>query len=284
MSFGPAEPRSFHRFLDKFSILDQIPWDEELIDISIKDVCQQLDLEVMDFCWMDFSINKYMGIGWHKTEAISFIHERFQTYRPGKVGLILSLKYESLKENQRQHAAVISDPKTADILFGIDLVGDEAYFDAQFYSALFEPWIKQGKMVRAHVGESQTHTNILDAIDLLKVTNIAHGFKCLEDEKIIKAAIDNNIQFDMAITSNYATGALDLNSKHPIIEMMDRGLQITIGSDDPTQFGIGLDHEYRILSEMISSEGKKPSDYITKIIDCAVKSTNKFNRLQADKF
>lgn len=256
MTFVPHEPRDFHRFLDKFKILDQIVWTEELINFSIQSVCQELENEGNHYCWMDFSINKYMHIGWHKYEAIKFIHNCFESYRPGKVGLILSLKYESLRTTQQQYAKLIEDSSVADILFGLDLVGDEAYFDWQFYAPIFSEWRKAGKMVRAHVGESQSADNVMRAIDKLYVTNIAHGIKIHDNKEMLAIARDTGITFDAAVTSNYLTGVWSDSTQHPIIDMMDAGLRVTIGSDDPVQCSTNLNHEYTLINGLGLSNEK----------------------------
>lgn len=49
MTFANGEPRDFRRFLDKFRILDEIPWTEELIDQSVKSVCDGLADEGTDY-------------------------------------------------------------------------------------------------------------------------------------------------------------------------------------------------------------------------------------------
>jgi len=276
MTFSRDEPKTFHRFLDKFNILDQIPWNEKTIELSIMDICRDLTREQIDYCWLDFSINKYMGIGWHKSEAISFIYDCFERYSPGKVGLILSLKYESLRQNQRQHAAVIENSDIADKLIGIDLVGDEAYFDSAFYADLFKPWKSLGRMVRAHVGESQSHQNIRKAIEDLKVTNVAHGFKCLADPELILMARDARVQFDLAITSNYITGSLDPDQTHPVIKMMDLGLDVTLGSDDPTQLGTDLQQEYQIFANLATKLGRPREEYVNRLTTTATDSTKRY--------
>lgn len=250
MTFIDGEQTGFHRFLDKFKILDEIEWDEELIDLSIKSVCDDLEKEGIDFCWLDFSINKYMHLQWHKVDAIKFIHDSFEYHRPGKVGLILSLKYESLQQSQRQYSRLIDDPEVADILMGLDLVGDESYFDAKFYSPIFKEWRNAGKMVRAHVGESQSHKNVEDAILRMKATNIAHGIKSMGHHEILEAALDHDVVFDMAITSNYLTGVWDEPDFHPILDMMGRGLKVTIGSDDPVQCSTTLDKEFEVFKSL----------------------------------
>lgn len=271
MTFSATEPKEFHRFLDKFKILDQIRWTEELIDLSIKAVCDEFEKENLAYCWLDFSINKYMHIGWHKHEAIRFIYDRFQQYRPNKVGLILSLKYESLRHTQRQYAKLIDTPDVADILFGLDLVGDEAYFDANFYAPLFADWNKANKMLRAHVGESQTAKNVRFAIKKLHVTNIAHGIKIFEDTGLTEIAVDAGVTFDLAITSNYLTGVLGETIHHPIVAMLDAGLIATLGSDDPIQCSTNLATEFALATKYGCSEGQ-----LNQIKKTAITNTLKY--------
>jgi len=248
MTFGPLEKRDFHKFLDKFKIIDCIKWNENLIEMSIRDICHNLELNNIDYCWMDFSINKYLdsGMKWHKHEAIQFIYDIFQKYRPNKVGLILSLKYESMRASQRQYSKLIEHDAAQKCLIGLDLVGDEGYFDSDFYASIFRDWNSAGKITRAHVGESQSENNIKEAIDKLHVTNIAHGFKIINDINIVKLAKENNITFDLAITSNNVTGVWPFHISHPGIKMLDMGLRCTLGSDDPIQCSTTLDNEFRV--------------------------------------
>lgn len=254
MTFCEGEKRTFHRFLDKFRILDEIVWTEELIDGSVKAICDGLAHEGIDYTWMDFSINKYMKVGWHKTEAIQFIYDSFQRHRPGKVGLILSLKYESMRASQRQYAKLIEHEIAANCLIGIDLVGDEEHFDADFYAPLFADWNAARKITRAHAGESQAKENIGEAIRKLGVTNVAHGFKVIDDEDLIAMARERRITFDLAITSNDITGVWPLSRTHPGVLMLGHDLRCTLGSDDPVQCTTTLDDEFRTARAVGFSE------------------------------
>lgn len=247
MTFGHDEPRDFHRFLDKFRILDHIPWTEELIDGSIKSVCDGLEREGIDYCWLDFSINKYMDgpLTWHKHEAIDFIYNSFEAHRPGGVGLVLSLKYEAHRASQRQYAELIRDPKVADQLVGIDLVGDEGFFDFKFYTPIFEEWNEAGKMTRAHVAESCEAENGLHAIVHLKVKNIAHGLKMAASSEMMSIAKDHDVTFDLGVGSNYLTGVWDNPNYHPVVTMLEAGQKVTLGTDDPVQCSTTLDIEFR---------------------------------------
>jgi len=234
MTFRAGERKGFHRFLDKFKILDKIPWDEALIDGSIEATCRQLQIERVDYCWMDFSVNKYMHyLDTTMHDIILYIHELFRKYRPNQVGLVISLKYESPRAHQKKYADLIQDPDVAECLIGIDLVGDEEYFDAEFYAPILRQWRDAGKMVRAHVAESQKAENALDSITKLHVTNIAHGLKLIDYPYMIEEAKLHNVCFDLGISSNYLTGVWEDEHDHPMIKMLDAGLDVTIGTDDP---------------------------------------------------
>lgn len=272
MTFRAEEPYDFHRFLNKFKILDEIAWNEELIDSSISAVCKKFEEEKLDFVWLDFSINKYMKIGWHKKEAIKFVYDSFEKYYPNRVGLILSLKYESRKAGQRQYSKLVEDQDVVDMLFGIDLVGDESMFDAEFHNSILKDWCSTGKMVRAHVGEYGTHVNIEAVLPF--VTNIAHGLAVINNQKLISTCKEKGIIFDLGLKSNYYTGIVETGGIHPIISMLAVGLQITIGSDDPVILNTTLNDEYKLAKSLGVS-----NDQITEMIKTADQQTRLFRRL-----
>ena len=220
------KPYDFQTFLSKFKILDTINWTEELIDDSIKIVCDNIKRDNIDHVLMDFSIDKYMNIKWNDAQAIKFIRDSFDRHSNNLVSLILSIKYESTYERQEQLCKLI-DSEISNSLLGIDLVGDESKYNYQVHKKLLRPWIDNGKLVRAHVGESGPADNIKTAIKEIKVTNVAHGIKCINDNEIIDMAIDNNIYFDVAITSNYMTGVWKDTKFHPIVKMYDVGMNVT---------------------------------------------------------
>lgn len=259
ITFKESEPRNFHRFLNKFSILDEIPWTEGLIDLSIKQVCEDIQQEGIDYCLMCFSVNKYMNIGWKRHQAVKFISESFNRHAPGMIGLLMAIKYESSRSSQRKYADLINNQDIADSVVGIDLVGDEQYFDSNFYAPIFKNWKSANKILRAHVGESHNAENIEEAIVKLGVNHVAHGFKITNHPDMINIAKNNNICFDMAITSNYTTGVWQDKEYHPIRHMYDSGLTVTIGTDDPVQLSnngaiLSLNDEYNLLKCLGFSE------------------------------
>ncbi len=53
------------------------------------------------------------------------------------------------------------------------------------------------------------------------------------------------------MTSNYQSGVVPMVQSHPIVEMIDRGLNVTINTDDPSISQICLSDEYRLICEVM---------------------------------
>lgn len=235
----------FDGFLNKFRIFDELSWDEELLELSIKAVADQIITDGLDFVWLDFSINKYLhSIHWHKRDLIKFFYDKFELYAPGRVALVLSVKYESLEASRRQYLELISDDVVCECVAGLDLVGDEKFFDAEFYAPYFWEWARHNKMLRVHVGEVGRVDNVGSALRHLPITNIAHGIDIVGDLDLVALARDMRIQFDLALTSNLLIREGLSIGDHPIYNMLDLGLKCTIGSDDPVVFKTSLSREY----------------------------------------
>lgn len=251
MTFVPGEPPGFHRFLQKFQLLDKLVWTEQIIERSVERVCNSLAKQQTDFIWMDFSVCKYIKpLRWTSQEAIRFIYDCFEHYRPGGVGLVLSLKYESSLDIKRHYAGLIDHP-IADCLFGIDLVGDETRYRDSEWVDLLQPWVRSGKMVRAHVGEFGPEANVASAIRKLGVTNIAHGIK-ISDPDLVAEARDLGISFDLGISSNFMTGVVV--GEHPVADMVHAGLLVSLGTDDPAICNTTLDQEYSLAAQQLTAE------------------------------
>lgn len=273
MTFTAGESPGFHRFLDKFKILDHIPWDEDLIWDSIRATCDEFKRENLDCIWLRFSINKYMDhMTWHRTDAIRFVADAFAHHLPGKVAMLLSLKYESARASQRQMAELLENPDVAKRLAGLDLVGDEAYFDADFYAGIFKLWHGAGKILCAHVAESCEANNAALAITRLRVNQIAHGIKITTNKDLMQMALDYDVGFDLALTSNFLTGVCEPQARHPIDAMLRFGLDCTIGTDDPVQCQTTLEREREVLAAVTDTA----TDAINRTAKAALKRSRRY--------
>ena len=239
----------FPAFLDKFTILNEIQWPDWAIDLSIKQVCEDIAAEGISYSEISFSIGKYISATRGPADAVQLISELFKHHASQsgiKVGLLLSMQYHSPRELQLIYADLIDNPNVQEALCGLDLIGDENYFDINFYKPIFDKWRYHNiGTLRAHVGEMPgTAGNIRIAIEQLGATSIAHGIQASDDD--LKIAADHQICFDLALYSNTVTGAWSNLQTHPIKRMLEAGCIVTLNTDDPTQFSCTLDGEFEL--------------------------------------
>ena len=276
MLFVKGESSSFTKFLCKFDILNEIKWNERFIEETIQQIVWDLVSEEIEYSEIHFSVNKYLDhLSWTPEEAILFIHNAFETYSSIwdiSVGLVLSLKYESDRENQKKIVSVIDNPEVAGSIVGIDLVGNENFYNAEFYAPIFKQWKSAGKGLLAHVGESQSAENVRTAIEKLNVDRIAHGIKAADCPDILDLANDRGIFFDIALSSNLLTGVVDKDlTKHPVGKMLEHGCKITIGTDDPVTCSTTLNREYDLLRKSFNLS----EEQVISIMDNSVEGSFK---------
>jgi len=89
----------------------------------------------------------------------------------------------------------------------------------------------------AHAGEEGPPEYIWEALDQLGVVRIDHGVRAFEDERLMARLIDQQIPLTVCPLSNTKLRVFDDMSQHTILKMLDRGLKVTVNSDDPAYFG-----------------------------------------------
>lgn len=135
-----------------------------------------------------------------------------------------------------------------DRVIGIGLGGAEKMGAARDFKAVFDKAREAGLKVVAHGGEDCDYDSVVDAVNLLGVSRIGHGISAMNDEETMDMLRDKKIVMEVCPTSNLFTkGFVDKLEDHPVRLFYDRGLFVTINSDDPSLFGSTISEEYDLL-------------------------------------
>lgn len=109
---------------------------------------------------------------------------------------------------------------------------------------LFEASAKHGYKLVAHAGEEGPSSYIWEALNLLKVVRLDHGNRCLDDEALVQRLLETGTALTLCPLSNIALKVIRKIEDHPIVRMLDRGLLVSINSDDPAYFGGYMNENY----------------------------------------
>ena len=89
----------------------------------------------------------------------------------------------------------------------------------------------------AHAGEEGPPSYITGALDTLHAERIDHGVRCEEDPALVERLISERIPLTMCPLSNVKLRVFDRLEDHNLKRLLDRGVRVTINSDDPAYFG-----------------------------------------------
>ena len=105
------------------------------------------------------------------------------------------------------------------------------------FTAVFDRARREGLLAVAHSGEEGPPEYIYEALDLLKVKRIDHGVRCEEDPKLVERLVRERIPLTVCPLSNIKLKLFDSVASHNIRRLLERGLCVTVNSDDPAYFG-----------------------------------------------
>ncbi len=113
----------------------------------------------------------------------------------------------------------------------------------------FERARAAGLRAVCHAGEHGPAKEIRHAIESFGAERIQHGIAAVNDPEVLGLLRDRAIPCDVCPGSNVALKAVPDVESHPLRRMVDEGLIVTLGSDDPPLFHTDLLNEYRIAWE-----------------------------------
>ena len=143
-----------------------------------------------------------------------------------------------------EQVAWISAEYIEDGIVAMDLAGNEAEFPSQPFYGIFKEAKQAGLHVTIHAGEWGPARHVKEAIEEIGAERIGHGVRVLEDENIVALARERGTAFEVCVTSNYQSGVVNSLDTHPLMSMVEAGLNVTINTDDPSISRITLSHEY----------------------------------------
>jgi aminodeoxyfutalosine deaminase len=102
-----------------------------------------------------------------------------------------------------------------------------------------------------HAGETTGPETIWDALRDLGADRIGHGTSATQDPALLEHLAQAGVALEVCPTSNIATRAVATLAEHPIRQLTDAGVTVTVNSDDPPMFGTTLNREYAVAAGLL---------------------------------
>jgi adenosine deaminase len=136
-------------------------------------------------------------------------------------------------------------------IIGIGIGGSEQSYPPRLFRDVYEEARSLGFHTTAHAGEVAGGASIWGALKDLKVERIGHGTRAGEDESLLEYLAEHQVPLEMCPLSNCALRVVPSYEAHPVRAFFERGLCVTVNTDDPLMFGNTLAQEFRLLYEKL---------------------------------
>ncbi len=146
------------------------------------------------------------------------------------------LEARTLARLARQHAGAG--------VVGFGLSNDERRGRTEDFTPAFRIARDAGLWAVPHGGELRGAAAVAACLDALGAQRIGHGVRAVEDPALVARIADAGVALEVCPTSNVALGVAAEPTDVPLRQLVDAGVTVALGADDPLLFGSRLVDQY----------------------------------------
>ncbi|MGF1767017.1 adenosine deaminase [Enterovibrio makurazakiensis] len=154
-------------------------------------------------------------------------------------------------------------------LVGVGLDSSELGHPPEKFARVFAEARALGLTTVAHAGEEGPASNIYDAIELLHVSRVDHGVQCTQDPALVELLAQTRMPLTVCPLSNIKLRVFDRMEDHNILSLLDKGLCVTVNSDDPAFFGGYMNDNFLALNRALSPSKEQLTQLTRNAIEAA---------------
>jgi adenosine deaminase len=177
-------------------------------------------------------------------EAIQKAYQDF-----GIVGRIITTAVRHFGVEACEKVAKVALSQPYEFVTGFGLGGDEIHFPPQLFEKTYAIARDAGLKTTIHAGEWDDAKSMETAIKTCKIDRIGHGVRAIESANTIALLKDLQIPLEICPSSNVVLGIYPNIATHPLPKFIEKGVLVSISSDDPPFMATTIDKEYDIVQK-----------------------------------
>jgi adenosine deaminase len=138
-----------------------------------------------------------------------------------------------------------------DRIVAVGLDSTEVGNPPERFRGVFDRARAEGFRAVAHAGEEGPPEYIWQALDLLRVSRIDHGVRCIEDPRLVRRLAEEQVPLTVCPLSNVKLRVFPAMAEHNLKRLLDLGLCVTVNSDDPAYFAGYIEENFHAVREAL---------------------------------
>ncbi len=133
---------------------------------------------------------------------------------------------------------------------GFGLSNDERRGPAADFERAFRIAGRAGLLLVPHAGELVGPASVWAAVDRLHAGRLGHGVRSVEDPRLLERLAAAGVTCEVCPSSNVSLGVEPDEASVPVRRLVEAGVPVALGADDPLLFGPRLVKQYEIARDV----------------------------------
>jgi adenosine deaminase len=248
---GPRKCDDLADFITRAANAIALMQTKEQLRLVTLDLFEQLKADRVIYAEIRFAPLIHTDKGLSGREVVQIVEETANEAiaNTGVEAGIILCTLRHFKEAQSMETVKLVEAFQGSRVVGFDIAADEAGFPIDEHIKAFEYAKKAGLSVTAHAGEAKGAESVWETLEHFQPSRIGHGVRSVEDAKLLEYLRDHDIHLEVCLTSNVQTNVVDEIQDHPVNEIYDAGVSMSINTDARAICNVDLAKEYEILEQ-----------------------------------
>jgi adenosine deaminase len=239
--------RDFPHFIDTWVWKNQFLREYEDFTFIASEVARDLASQNVLYAEVFYSPGDYRRVGLDDLRIAEAVRTGLRGVSEISVSLITDLIRDHGPERAEATLDVIREICGDLGIIGVGIGGSEHLFPPEPFARVYERARAFGLRTTAHAGEVCGPESVWGAIRALRVDRVGHATRAMEDPALLDYLAEHQIPVELCVISNVRTGAVKSVAEHPAREYFERGIPLSVNTDDPKLFNTSLADEFLAL-------------------------------------
>jgi adenosine deaminase len=156
-----------------------------------------------------------------------------------------------------------------DQIKAVGLDSSEQGHPPEKFSRVFAKARELGLLTVAHAGEEGPADYIWTVVNDLQVSRVDHGVNAIFDNALMSELVKTQMPLTVCPLSNTKLKVFTKMAEHNILQMLERGVCVTVNSDDPAYFGGYMTENFAALADSLAMTKKQAKQLVENSINAS---------------
>ena len=247
----PENCQSLNEYLERFALPNLVLQSKQGLEICTLDLLERLAKDGLKYVEIRMAPQLSINKGLTQEEVVKTLIDTCK--KAEKYGIFSNLILCMMRGNDTKEKNFETIEITKKFLgkgvVAMDLAGAEGLFPNEMFKEEFDLINSYNIPLTIHAGEAAGACSVKSALDF-GAKRIGHGTHSIEDGSVLKELKSKGICLEICPKSNLDTKTISKYEDLPLKQFIEKGILVSINTDDMTVSNTSLKQEYETLVKM----------------------------------